>query len=169
MLSLQECVLQMEGPNVAPLTVGKQNLIVYVLRQLEKRFYEVNQFFRVYSCSHDEGLQQASISLAVISHNDITVGLDVVRSIAIYSAPLLLCKASAGPSRSAVCRSFNVCKLSCTLKACCYVTLAALRLPVCPYATLSTPPHPTPPRLHPGTFTATAAYKLSQPCIRSTY
>lgn len=96
-------LVQIEGPNVAPLTVGKQNLIVYVLRQLEKRFYEVNQFFRVYSCSHDEKLQQASISLAVVTHNDITVGLDVVRSIIILVVFWLLCKFLAGGSHSAVC------------------------------------------------------------------
>ncbi|KAL0049131.1 hypothetical protein WJX82_007250 [Trebouxia sp. C0006] len=47
--------IQIEGPNVAPLTVGKQNLIV-----------------------HDESLQQANVSLAIVTHNDITVGLDVV-------------------------------------------------------------------------------------------
>ena len=72
------CSLQIEGPNVAPLTVGKQNLIVYVLRQLEKHFFEVNQFFRIHNCSHEENLHQANVSLAIVTHNDITVGLDVV-------------------------------------------------------------------------------------------
>ncbi len=72
------CCLQIEGPNVAPLTVGKQNLIVYVLRQLEKHFFEVNQFFRIHNCSHDARSQQANVSLAIVTHNDITVGLDVV-------------------------------------------------------------------------------------------
>lgn len=71
-------VIQIQGPNVAPLTVGKQNLVVYVLRQLEKHFFEVNQFFRIYNCSHDEDLQAANISLAVVTHTEITVGLDVV-------------------------------------------------------------------------------------------
>ncbi|DBA75882.1 TPA: Serine/threonine-protein kinase Nek3 [Trebouxia sp. C0004] len=70
--------IQIEGPNVAPLTVDKQNLVVYVLRQLEKHFFEVNQFFRIHNCSHDESLQQAHISLAIVTHSDITVGLDVV-------------------------------------------------------------------------------------------
>lgn len=70
--------IQIEGPNVAPLTVGKQNLIVYVLRQLEKHFFEVNQFFRIHNCSHDESSHQANVSLAIVTHNDITVGLDVV-------------------------------------------------------------------------------------------
>lgn len=80
------CCLQIEGPNVAPLTVGKQNLIVYVLRQLEKHFFEVNQYFRIYNCSHDESLQQANISLAIITHNDITVGLHVVRGLGVPCA-----------------------------------------------------------------------------------
>ncbi|KAL3143486.1 hypothetical protein ABBQ38_002293 [Trebouxia sp. C0009 RCD-2024] len=71
-------VIQIQGPNVVPLTVGKQNLVVYVLRQLEKHFFEVNQFFRIYNCSHDEDLQMANISLAVVTHTEITVGLDVV-------------------------------------------------------------------------------------------
>lgn len=65
---------------MVPLTVGKQNLVVYVLRQLEKHFFEVNQFFRIYNCSHDEDLQMANISLAVVTHTEITVGLDVVSS-----------------------------------------------------------------------------------------
>ncbi|DBA85466.1 TPA: hypothetical protein ACH3X2_000417 [Trebouxia sp. C0005] len=78
--------IQIEGPNVAPLTVGKQNMIVYVLRQLEKHFFEVNQFFRIHNCSHDESLQQANVSLVIVTHNDITVGLDVV--VASYSQQL---------------------------------------------------------------------------------
>lgn len=84
------CSLQIEGPNVAPLTVGKQNLVVYVLRQLEKHFFEVNQFFRIHKCSHDESLQQANVSLAIVTHNDITVGLDVVRGFAMLCAFCLL-------------------------------------------------------------------------------
>ena len=75
---------------MAPLTVGKQNLILYVLRQLEKHFFEVNQFFRVYNCSHKEGLQQANISLAVVTHTDIIVGFDVVSSSCTVPASWLL-------------------------------------------------------------------------------
>ena len=70
----------MFGPDVAPLTVGKQNLIVYVLRQLEKHFFEVNQFFRLTNCSHNVRRQEANISLAIVTHTGITVGFDVVRS-----------------------------------------------------------------------------------------
>ena len=91
----RHCV-QIHGPNIAPLTVGKQNLVVYVLRQLEKHFYEVNQFFRIYNCSHDESLMQANISLAIVTHTDITVGLDVVCHMALLCAlPLLLCPVAA--------------------------------------------------------------------------
>lgn len=132
--SVRERVLhvQLEGPDVAPLTVGKQNLILYVLRQLEKHFYEVNQFFRVYSCSHDEALQQASISLAVVSHNEITVGLDVVRS---------ACKLS-----SAVKACYNDCSSSPFLLFCTMQPFAPHYLPP------STPPLPIP-----DSFTAAAA------------
>lgn len=88
--------MQIQGPNIAPLTVGKQNLVVYVLRQLEKHFYEVNQFFRIYNCSHDESLMEANISLAIVTHTDITVGLDVVCNTAMLCAlPLLLCSLAA--------------------------------------------------------------------------
>ena len=86
--------LQIEGPNVAPLTVGKQNLIVYVLRQLEKHFFEVNQFFRIHNCSHDESLQQANVSLAIVTHNDITVGLDVVGALGMLCAFCLITEAA---------------------------------------------------------------------------
>ena len=88
--------LQIEGPNVAPLTVGKQNLIVYVLRQLEKHFFEVNQFFRIHNCSHDESLQQANVSLAIVTHNDITVGLDVVGALGMLCAFCLVTEAALG-------------------------------------------------------------------------
>ena len=138
--------VQIEGPNVAPLTVGKQNLLVHVLRQLEKHFYEVNQFFRVYSCSHDESLQQASISLAVVSHNEITVGLDVVRSIFTLPAFWLLVQVLCNGAIALQCMvSSNACMLSCMPKACCNVVLAALLLPFGPLATLVTPPPPPNP------------------------
>lgn len=140
--------VQIEGPNVAPLTVGKQNLLVHVLRQLEKHFYEVNQFFRVYSCSHDEGLQQASISLAVVSHTEITVGLDVVRSILTLPAFWLLVQVvlqGAGALQFVL--FCNACMLSSALKACYNIILAALLLPFGSHATPPThltPPHPCP-------------------------
>ena len=73
--------VQIYGPNVAPLTVGKQNLISYVLRQLEKHFYVVNQFFRLAECSHNIELQQATVTLVIVTHSEITdVGLDTVSS-----------------------------------------------------------------------------------------
>ncbi len=71
--------MQMYGPNVAPLTVGKQNLIVHVLRQLEQHFFVVNQFFRLDDCSHNVEKQQASITLTIVTHTEITdVGLDTM-------------------------------------------------------------------------------------------
>ena len=77
--------MQMYGPNVAPLTIGKQNLISYVLRQLEKHFYVVNQFFRVAECSHSIQLQQATATLVIVTHSEITdVGLDTVSHAVCY-------------------------------------------------------------------------------------
>ena len=74
-----DVVVQMYGPGVAPLTVGKQNLVMYVLRQLEKHFFVVNQFFRLKDCSHNVDEQSASISLTIVTHTGITdVGLDTV-------------------------------------------------------------------------------------------
>ncbi len=74
-------VVQMYGPDVAPLTIGKQNLVMYVLRQLEKHFFVVNQFFRLKDCSHNIDQQSASLSLTIVTHTGITdVGLDTVSS-----------------------------------------------------------------------------------------
>ncbi len=74
-------VVQMYGPDVAPLTIGKQNLMMYVLRQLEKHFFVVNQFFRLQDCSHNVDQQSASLSLTIVTRTGITdVGLDTVRS-----------------------------------------------------------------------------------------
>ncbi len=74
-------VMQMYGRDVAPLTIGKQNLVMYVLRQLEKHFFVVNQFFRLKDCSHDIDQQSASLSLTIVTHTGITdVGLDTVSS-----------------------------------------------------------------------------------------
>ena len=76
-----DVVVQMYGPDVAPLTIGKQNLVMYVLRQLEKHFVVVNQFFRLKDCSHNIDQQSASLSLAIVTHTGITdVGLDTVSS-----------------------------------------------------------------------------------------
>ncbi|KAL0038677.1 hypothetical protein WJX79_002702 [Trebouxia sp. C0005] len=72
-------IIQMYGPDVAPLTIGKQNLVMYVLRQLEKHFFVVNQFFRLQDCSHNVDQQSASVSLTIVTHTGITdVGLDTV-------------------------------------------------------------------------------------------
>ncbi len=76
-----DVVVQMYGPDVAPLTIGKQNLVMYVLRQLEKHFFVVNQFFRLKDCSHNVNQQSASLSLTIVTHTGITdVGLDTVSS-----------------------------------------------------------------------------------------
>ena len=80
-VTVMDVVVQMYGPDVPPLTIGKQNLVMYVLRQLEKHFFVVNQFFRLKDCSHNIDEQSASISLTVVTHTGITdVGLDTVSS-----------------------------------------------------------------------------------------
>ncbi len=79
--TIMDVVVQMYGPDVAPLTIGKQNLVMYILRQLEKHFFVVNQFFRLKDCSHNVDQQSASISLTIVTHTGITdVGLDTVSS-----------------------------------------------------------------------------------------
>jgi hypothetical protein len=79
--TVMDVVVQMYGSDVAPLTIGKQNLVMYVLRQLEKHFVVVNQFFRLKDCSHNVDQQSASLSLTIVTHTGITdVGLDTVSS-----------------------------------------------------------------------------------------
>lgn len=79
--TIMDVVVQMYGPDVAPLTIGKQNLVMYVLRQLEKHFVVANQFFRLKDCSHNTDQQSASLSLTIVTHTGITdVGLDTVSS-----------------------------------------------------------------------------------------
>ena len=59
-------VVQMQGPNVAPFTLGKQNLLLHTLRQLEKNYFVDGQFFRLGRCSHDERLQQANATVIIV-------------------------------------------------------------------------------------------------------
>ena len=49
-----------------------------MIKQLKKHFFVVNQFFRIDECSHNVQQQQASISLTIVTHTDIAVGLDTV-------------------------------------------------------------------------------------------
>lgn len=56
----------MQGPDVAPFTLGKQNLLLHTLRQLEKNYFVDGQFFRLGLCSHDEGAQQANATVIIV-------------------------------------------------------------------------------------------------------
>ena len=64
---------------MAPLTLGKQNLILHTLRQLEKLFFVEHQFFRLGVCSHNEQTQQANASVIIVQNTQaVNVGLDTV-------------------------------------------------------------------------------------------
>ena len=79
--------MQMYGPGVAPFSVGKQNLVLYVLRQLEKHFFIVNQYFQLDNCSHNTEQQTASSSLTIVTYTQTAdVGLDTVRYILLLQA-----------------------------------------------------------------------------------
>lgn len=56
----------MRGPNVAPFTHGKKNLLVHTLRQLEKNHFVDDQFFHLGPCNHDERLQQANATVIIV-------------------------------------------------------------------------------------------------------
>ena len=58
--------LQMQGPNVAPFTIGKRNLLMHTLRQLEKNHFVEGQFFRLGSCSDDEERQLANVTVIIV-------------------------------------------------------------------------------------------------------
>ena len=70
---------QMQGPNVAPFTLGKQNLLLHIVRQLEKNYYVDGQTFRLGPCSHDSSTQRANATVIIVrgTHSG-NVGLEKV-------------------------------------------------------------------------------------------
>ena len=77
----------MQGPNVAPFTLGKQNLLLHTLRQLEKHFFVDHQIFRLGVCSHSEQLQQANATLIIVQNTleSGSIGLERVGSLVCHS------------------------------------------------------------------------------------
>lgn len=74
--------LQMHGSNVAPFTLGKQNLLLHTLRQLEKHFFVDHQTFRLGRCSHNEGSQEANATVIIVQNTESdNVGLEMVRAV----------------------------------------------------------------------------------------
>ena len=80
-------MLQMRGSNVAPFTLGNQNLLLHTLRQLEKHFFVDHQFFRLGLCSHSEQAQQANATLIIVQNTleSGSIGLEWVGSHVCYS------------------------------------------------------------------------------------
>lgn len=88
-------MLQMQGSNVAPFTLGKQNLLLHTLRQLEKQFFVDHQFFRLGVCSHSEQSQQANATLIIVQNTleSGSIGLEWVGSLVCHSVHAQQCAA----------------------------------------------------------------------------
>ena len=70
----------MHGPHVAPWSLGKQNLLLHTIRQLEKHFFVDHQTFRLGVCSHDTDRQEANATVIIVQNTETdNVGLELVR------------------------------------------------------------------------------------------
>ena len=58
--------MKMQGPDVAPFTWGKQNLLLHIRRHHENNYFVDDQTFRLGRCGHDIDSQQAYATVIIV-------------------------------------------------------------------------------------------------------